>query len=336
MKAKHFLNGLKPHYITQLEPFDILTYAKMLLEDATDFTDHIKGKFVKKKVTSGESSAKPTNGKKRPFNITKGSSQERKPKVFVPNTPTKSHCKHCDKPGHTADECWRKAEACLRCGSREHRIPECPMLKENEKCTAMPKKQGRLQALHNEETIEEGRPICHPKQNHFCAIHPNESDVSMCSYVKGIWDNLKLIYEGTSEVKETKANILVSEYELFRIKPEETISEMFARFTTITNGLKALGKEYTNSELVRKILRSLPPTWHTKATVIEDSKNMATLSLEEQIGSLMTYELNMKRNEPEIKKGKGISLKAAFVRQEKNSTDEGSCDGPRRSGLLTQ
>ncbi|MQM19107.1 hypothetical protein Taro_052107 [Colocasia esculenta] len=83
-----------------------------LLEDATDFTDCIKGKFVKKEVTSGQASAKPTNGKKRPFNITEGSSQERKPKVFVPNTPTKSHCKHCDKPGHTVDECWRKAGAC--------------------------------------------------------------------------------------------------------------------------------------------------------------------------------------------------------------------------------
>ncbi|MQM08936.1 hypothetical protein Taro_041796 [Colocasia esculenta] len=115
-------------YITQLAPLDIQTYAKMvkkaqLLEDATNFTDYIKGKFVKKEMTSGQSSAKPNNGKKRPFNITEGSSQERKPKVFVLNTPAKSNCKHCDKPGHTADECWKKVGACLRCGSRKHRIP---------------------------------------------------------------------------------------------------------------------------------------------------------------------------------------------------------------------
>ncbi|MQL81994.1 hypothetical protein Taro_014460 [Colocasia esculenta] len=117
MKAKHFLNGLKPQYINQLAPFDIPTYAEMvkraqLLEDATNFTDRIKGKFVKNEVTSGQSSSKHTNGKKHPFNITEGSSQERKPKVFVPNTPTKSHYKHCDKPSHTAEECWRKAGAC--------------------------------------------------------------------------------------------------------------------------------------------------------------------------------------------------------------------------------
>ncbi|MQM05851.1 hypothetical protein Taro_038666 [Colocasia esculenta] len=43
--------------------------------------------------------------------------------------------------------------------------------------------------------------------------------------------------------------------------------------SNITNGLKALGKNYTDTKIVRKVLRSLPLTWHTKATVIEDSKN---------------------------------------------------------------
>ncbi|MQM09705.1 hypothetical protein Taro_042583 [Colocasia esculenta] len=78
--------------------------------------------------------SKPTNGKKRPLNLTDGPSQERKPKVPTSTTPNnKPRCKHCDKLGHTTKECWRKAGACLHCGSREHRIPECPLLKENEK-----------------------------------------------------------------------------------------------------------------------------------------------------------------------------------------------------------
>ncbi|MQL78162.1 hypothetical protein Taro_010586 [Colocasia esculenta] len=96
----------------------IRTYAEMvkkaqLLEDAMDFTGRIKGKFVKKEMTSSQSFAKPNNGKKRPFHITEGPSQERKPKAIVPNTQTKSNCKHCDKPGHTADESWRKVGALL-------------------------------------------------------------------------------------------------------------------------------------------------------------------------------------------------------------------------------
>ncbi|MQL99942.1 hypothetical protein Taro_032676 [Colocasia esculenta] len=161
MKAKRFLNGLKPQYITQLAPLDIQTYAEMvmkaqLLEDATDFTDRIKGKFVKKELTSGQSSAKPNNGKKRPLNLIEGPSQERKPKAIVSYTPAKSNCKHCDKLGHMADECWRKVGACLRYGSREHHTPECPLLTENERHPNAPKKQGRLQALHDEEPAMEG------------------------------------------------------------------------------------------------------------------------------------------------------------------------------------
>ena len=61
-----------------------------------------------------------------------------------------------------------------------------------------------------------------------------------------MWENLKLIYEENSQVKETKANLLVHEYELFKMKLEESISEIFARLSEITNGLKALENEYSN------------------------------------------------------------------------------------------
>ena len=71
--------------------------------------------------------------------------------------------------------------------------------------------------------------------------------------------------------------MLVSDYEMFRMMSNETTSEMFARFMVIVKGLKGFGKEYSNGDLIRKILRSLPPAWHTKATVIEDSKNLSVM-----------------------------------------------------------
>ncbi|MQL86830.1 hypothetical protein Taro_019372 [Colocasia esculenta] len=116
MKARRFLNGLKPPYIIQLAPLDIQTYAEIvkkaqLLEDAIDLTDRIKRRLVKKEPASG-SSSKPTNGKKRPFNITGGPNQERKPKIATPPNTNKTNCEHCDKPVHTAAEYWRKAGAC--------------------------------------------------------------------------------------------------------------------------------------------------------------------------------------------------------------------------------
>jgi len=81
----------------------------------------------------------------------------------------------------------------------------------------------------------------------YCALDANEFNrISACESAKEMWDKLEVTYEGTNQVKESKISRLVHEYELFCMKSEESISDMFTRFTNIINSLKALGKCYTN------------------------------------------------------------------------------------------
>ena len=47
-------------------------------------------------------------------------------------------------------------------------------------------------------------------------------------------------------------------YELFKMEEDESIQEKFDQFNDILNDLNSLGKSYTNSEIVRKILTALP------------------------------------------------------------------------------
>ena len=75
---------------------------------------------------------------------------------------------------------------------------------------------------------------------------------------KEIWDKLVVTYEGTNQVNETKINILMHQYETFKMKKDENINDMFTRFTVITNSLNYLGKNFTNAEKVQKVLRCLP------------------------------------------------------------------------------
>ena len=85
----------------------------------------------------------------------------------------------------------------------------------------------------------------------YCALDANEFNrFSVCISIKEIWDTLKVIHEGTNQVKESKINMLVHKYELFRMKLNESISNMFTRFIDITNFLKSLDKDYINFELV--------------------------------------------------------------------------------------
>ncbi|RVW23098.1 hypothetical protein CK203_099962 [Vitis vinifera] len=102
------------------------------------------------------------------------------------------------------------------------------------------------------------------------------------------------------------------------MKDNETIVEMITRFTDIVNGLEAMGKTYKESKKMMKILRSLPSKWHTKLTAIKEAKDLTKLPLEELIGPLMTYEVNLakKQQEGENKKKKSIALKATTKEEE--------------------
>ena len=87
----------------------------------------------------------------------------------------------------------------------------------------------------------------------------------------------------------------------FFMKNNETVVEMITRFTKIVNGLEALGKTYKESENVMKILRSLPSKWHTKVTAIQEAKDLTKLPIEDLIGSLMAYEINLENKQQKVK-----------------------------------
>ncbi|XP_070002666.1 uncharacterized protein [Nicotiana sylvestris] len=77
---------------------------------------------------------------------------------------------------------------------------------------------------------------------------------------------------------------------------------MYTRFTTLTNELMSLGRIILKEDKVEKILtRVLPVTWESKITAMQESKNIATLKLDELIGNLTAYELRrqtMKMDSP--------------------------------------
>lgn len=141
------------------------------------------------------------------------------------------------------------------------------------------------------------------------AIAENETNrISACTTAKEIWDTLELAFEGTSEVKRSKIDLLMSKYESFNMFKDEDINTCFGRFMTIVNDLKSLGKSFTDEDLVRKILRSLTGEWTPKVTAIYEAKDLSILSVEQLIGSLMTHEMLVGSKSEKVP-AKGIALK---------------------------
>ncbi|MQL71509.1 hypothetical protein Taro_003823 [Colocasia esculenta] len=119
-----------------------------------------------------------------------------------------------------------------------------------------------------------------------CALRKKEFNrVSACKSAMEMWEKLRITYEGTDKVKETRIDILATQYERFQMQSGESITQMFSRFTNITNGLAGLGKSYEMGDMVRKILRSLPSSWTPKVTAIEEANDLKRMSLEKLIGS---------------------------------------------------
>ncbi|GKE40540.1 hypothetical protein Tco_1463945, partial [Tanacetum coccineum] len=88
--------------------------------------------------------------------------------------------------------------------------------------------------------------------------------IFMCKTAKEIWDTLLITHQGNSQVKDNKIDLLVQQYEQFTIPEEESIENVFARFNTIINSLKALDEGFSSKNYVRKILRALHPKGRAK------------------------------------------------------------------------
>ena len=104
---------------------------------------------------------------------------------------------------------------------------------------------------------------------------------------------------------------------------DESFDEVYAKLKDIVNSAFNLGKTIPETKIVRKVLRSLPERFHTKITVIEESKDINKILLTELVGNLLTYELGLTRI-GKSGKGKSMALKAKSSDTEESSDDEDS------------
>ena len=125
-----------------------------------------------------------------------------------------------------------------------------------------------------------------------------------------------------TKLKDSKVRIFENDYELFKLKPNEFIAKMCTRFTDIINSLEGLGKMVSEQDKVCKILRCLPPKWNSKTEAIKEGKNLKELPLEELIGSLMTCEIKIARQEKEMQEEEGKKKSIALKAQEDKVVDE--------------
>jgi len=123
-----------------------------------------------------------------------------------------------------------------------------------------------------------------------CAKYMKMSDKSTA---KAMFASLCANYEGSKKVREAKALMLIHQYELFKMKDDEIIEQMYSRFQTLVSRLQILKRNYVASDHVSKILRCMSARWRPKITAIEEAKDLNSLSVEDLVSSLKVHEISL-------------------------------------------
>ena len=119
------------------------------------------------------------------------------------------------------------------------------------------------------------------------------------------------------------------EYELFKMKPYDSIMEMTNRLIAFLTTLKKLRKYFFKKEVNDNILRILPKKdWESWVTSIEEAQDLSNLSTDVLIGKLLTHELTIKQRgeeqEEKEEKKKSITLKASKNNSEVENLEDSS------------
>ncbi|XP_050108897.1 uncharacterized protein LOC126587858 [Malus sylvestris] len=107
---------------------------------------------------------------------------------------------------------------------------------------------------------------------------------------KMAWDLLYGEYHGGDQVRSMKLQNLRREFEYARMRDDETLSGYLTRLNDLINQMKTFGEILSNERLVQKVLISLSKPYDPICLVIENTKCLETVELQEVVAILKSQE----------------------------------------------
>ncbi|KAK2435242.1 hypothetical protein QL285_020317 [Trifolium repens] len=166
------------------------------------------------------------------------------------------------------------------------------------------------------------------------SVSPNIFEkVSDSQSSKEAWDVLSAAYGGDEKVKKVRLQTHKRQYKLIQMEEKETVSDFFTRISKLVNAIKSCGEVVSTQNIVEKILRSLSPRFDHIVVAIEESKDLASMKVDELQGSLEAHEQRMdERNSDKTKKE--VALQAQ--QSSKDKKGKGKWTGNKNKGGSSQ
>jgi hypothetical protein len=110
------------------------------------------------------------------------------------------------------------------------------------------------------------------------------------------WDTLQEDFQGDKKVRAIKLQTLSRDFKNMRMKENESVKDYSTRFLELVNQMKVYGEDMIDRRIVEKILISLHEKFDHMVAVIEETKDLSSLGVQELLGSLKSHEQRLERH----------------------------------------
>ncbi|XP_021808098.1 uncharacterized protein LOC110751880 [Prunus avium] len=107
---------------------------------------------------------------------------------------------------------------------------------------------------------------------------------------KGAWDILRREFRGDKKVRGVKFQAVRANFEYMRMTDGESLDNYLVSFFGIVNNLKSLGEDVSEQRIVQKLLMSLSRKYKSIVSIIEETRDLDAIRVEEVIASVKVYD----------------------------------------------
>ncbi|KAM2280970.1 hypothetical protein ACFX1S_041627 [Malus domestica] len=113
---------------------------------------------------------------------------------------------------------------------------------------------------------------------------------------KATWDALQQEYRGDVKVRKVKLQSLRHDFEYTRMREDEPLNDYFSTLFDVVTQMKTFGEDLPNERIMQKLLISLTKPYDSIMSVIEETKDIDTLSVQDVLASLNAFDQRLERH----------------------------------------
>jgi len=107
---------------------------------------------------------------------------------------------------------------------------------------------------------------------------------------KGAWNILSREFRGDKKVRAVKLQAVRADFAYMRMSEGESLDGYLAKFFATMNNLKSLGEDVSKTRIVQKLLMSLSRRYKSIVSIIEETRDLDVLRVEEVIAYVKVYD----------------------------------------------